>query len=133
MSRLAEKEKPAFRIGARASKKRLATAAYRSLIVKQHIYSGQRSSVRGPDSILYRRSVSALALSVCLAGFSAYADEPVALSEGALRPAITVQQQNEDKLFAVPGVLAVGVGTLSGTRTPAIHCLYQQCDARGLG
>jgi hypothetical protein len=89
--------------------------------MKQHIHYRQGASARCPGSIPVHWLATALALLFWLSGPLAYAGEPVILSEGALRPAITVQKRNEDKLFAVPGALAVGVGTLQGTRTPAIH------------
>lgn len=89
--------------------------------MKQHIHYRQGASARCPGSIPVHWSGTVLALLFWLSGPLAYAGEPVILSEGALRPVITVQERNQDKLFAVPGVLAVGVGTLQGTRTPAIH------------
>lgn len=65
-----------------------------------------------------------LGLFLYLSGNAVYAQEEVVaevLSESQLRPLIKIQKRNEEKLFAMPGVVAVGVGSLEGSKEPALH------------
>lgn len=95
--------------------------------MKLHIHYRSGASTRRLGS-MHTRGWAALTLPVLFAAFSAHAREPVILPEGALRPAIAVQERNEDKLLAMSGVLGVGVGALEGTSTPAIH-IYMNRNA----
>lgn len=70
-----------------------------------------------------------LGLLLYLAGNPVYAQEAVsaeAVSESQLRPAMKIQKRNEDKLFAIPGVVAVGVGSLEGGGGSALHIYLNQ-------
>jgi len=46
--------------------------------------------------------------------------------ESELRSAIAVQEGNQDDLFALPGVVAVGVGVAQDGITPALHVYFNE-------
>lgn len=75
----------------------------------------------------------ALGLSFWVSGNAVYAEEEATapgLSESDLRPAIQIQKRSEGKLFAMPGVVGVGVGVVAGTARPALH-VYLNTSAAG--
>jgi len=77
-----------------------------------------------------------LGLSLCLGVNLVFSQEEgsakgVRVSEEQLRPVLEVQEGNEDKLFGIPGVVAVGTGLAEKGGGLAIHVYFNNRDVPG--